>query len=194
MELTNRQKEVLLAINQLATRNGYAPTLREVMEYLEYNSISAVQRHTDALKKKGYLSSDRQLKVENYFKNKPNIPLVGMVTCGEPILAVENIEAYIPYDVPGDPKDYFFLRAIGDSMNLAGIDDGDLVLIKKQFDAQNGDKVVALIGDEATIKVFKKSKDHVILEPKSSNPANKPIYVLDDIQIQGKVVDKIRFN
>lgn len=191
MELTNRQKEVLLAINQLTTSNGYAPTLREVMEYLKYNSISAVQRHTDALKKKGYLSSGRQLKVENYFKNKPSIPLVGMVTCGEPILAVENIEAYIPYDVPGDPKDYFFLRAIGDSMSLAGIDDGNLVLIKKQLIAEDGDRVVALIGDEATIKIFKKGKGHIILEPKSKNPTHKPLYIFDDLQIQGKVVGKI---
>src|SRR3989339_1239068 len=193
MELTSKQKEVLSAINELTTKNGYSPALREIKEYLKYNSISAVQRHTDALKKKGFLSSDkhqqRNLKVRKYFQNKPSIPLVGMVACGEPILAIENIEAYIPYDVPGDPKDYFFLRAIGDSMNLADIDDGDLVLIKKQSTAEDGDMVVALMGDEATIKIFRQSDDHVILEPRSDNSAHKPFYIFEDLQIQGKVIE-----
>lgn len=196
MELTSKQKEVLSAINELTAKNGYSPALREIKEYLKYNSISAVQRHTDALKKKGFLSSDkyqqRNLKVKKLFQKKQNIPLVGMVTCGKPILAIENIEAYIPYEVKGDPKDYFFLRAIGDSMNQAGIDDGDLVLIKKQPDADMGDQVVALIGDEATIKVLKKGDDCIILEPKSTNPIHKPLYIFEDLQIQGKVVDKIK--
>ena len=196
MELTNRQKEVLSAINELTSKNGYSPTLREIKEYLKYNSISAVQRHTDALKKKGFLSSEkyqqRNLKVKKIFQKKHNIPLVGMVTCEKPMLAVENIEAYIPYEVKGDPKEYFFLRAIGDSMNKAGIDDGDLVLIKKQADADLGDKVVALIGDEATIKTLKKGDDCVILEPKSNNPMHKPLYIFEDLQIQGKVVGKIK--
>lgn len=196
MNLTNRQKEVLLAINELTAKNGYSPALREIQEYLKYNSISAVQRHTDALKKKGFLSSEkhqqRNLKVKKIFQKKHNIPLVGMVTCGKPMLAVENIEAYIPYEVKGDPKEYFFLRAIGDSMNKAGINDGDLVLIKKQPDADPGDKVVVLIGDEATIKTLKKGDDCVILEPKSTNPMHKPLYIFENLQIQGRVVGKIR--
>ena len=117
-----------------------------------------------------------------------------MVTCGKPILAVENIEAYIPYEVKGDPKKYFFLRAIGDSMNLSKtkINDGDLVLIKKQSSAESGDEIVALIGDEATIKVFRKGDDCIALEPKSNNPIHKPLYVFEDLQIQGKVVGKIK--
>ncbi len=196
MNLTNRQKEVLLAINELTAKNGYSPALREIQEYLKYNSISAVQRHTDALKKKGFLSSEkhqqRNLKVKKTLQKKHNIPLVGMVTCGKPMLAVENIEAYIPYEVKGDPKEYFFLRAIGDSMNKAGINDGDLVLIKKQPDADPGDKVVVLIGDEATIKTLKKGDDCVILEPKSTNPMHKPLYIFENLQIQGRVVGKIR--
>lgn len=195
MKLTNRQKEVLLAINELTAKNGYSPALREIKEYLNYNSISAVQRHTDALKNKGFLSSDkyqqRNLKVKKIFQKMYSIPLVGMVTCGKPILAVENIEAYIPYEVKGDPREYFFLRAVGDSMNKAGIDDGDLVLIKKQPDAEVGDKVVALIGDEATIKILKKGDDCVILEPRSTNPIHKPLYIFENLQIQGKVVGKI---
>src|SRR3989344_3364251 len=98
MKLTSKQKEVLSAINELRLKNGYSPALREIKEYLKYNSISAVQRHTDALKKKGYLSSEkhqqRNLQVKKLFQKKQNIPLVGMVPCGKPILAVENIEAY----------------------------------------------------------------------------------------------------
>lgn len=196
MELTNRQKEVLSAINELSVKNGYSPALREIQEYLKYNSISAVQRHTDALKKKGFLSSgkyqQRNLKIKKIFQKKHNIPLVGMVTCGKPMLAIENIEAYIPYEVKGDPREYFFLRAVGDSMNKAGIDDGDLVLIKKQADADIGDKVVALIGDEATIKILKKGDDCVILEPRSNNPIHKPIYIFENLQVQGKVISKIK--
>ena len=144
------------------------------------------------------MSKDKENNLENLKKDylkiqkKHNLPLVGMVTCGKPMLAVENIEAYIPYEVKGDPKEYFFLRVIGDSMNKAEIDDGDLVLIKKQTSADLGDKVVALIGDEATIKVFKKGSDCIILEPKSTNPIHKPLYIFEDLQIQGKVVGKIK--
>ena len=198
MKLTNRQKEVLSAINELTSKNGYSPALREIKEYLRYNSISAVQRHTDALKKKGFLTSDkyqqRSLKVRKIFQKKHNIPLVGTVACGEPILAIENIEAYIPYEIKGNPKEYFFLRAIGDSMNMSKtkIDDGDLVLIKKQPIADSGDEVVALIGDEATIKVFKQENGRISLEPKSTNPIHKPLYIFEDLQIQGRVVGKIK--
>jgi len=196
MKLTNRQKEVLSAINELTSKNGYSPALREIKEYLKYNSISAVQRHTDALKKKGFLSSNkyqqRNLKVKKIFQKKHNIPLVGMIACGKPILAIENIEAYIPYEIKGDPKEYFFLRAIGDSMDKAGIDDGDLVLIKKQSNADSGDQVAALIGDEATIKIFKQENGHISLEPKSTNPIHKPLYIFEDLQIQGKVIGKIK--
>lgn len=196
MNLTNKQKEVLSAINELTTKNGYSPALREIKEYLNYSNISSVQRHTEALKRKGFLSSNkhrqRDLRVKKIFQKKHNIPLVGMVTCGKPILAVENIEAYIPYEVKGDPKEYFFLRAIGDSMNKAGINDGDLILIKKQPNADIGDKVVALIGDEATIKVFKKGDDCIILESKSTNPIHKPLYIFENLQIQGRVVGKIK--
>ncbi len=196
MKLTSKQRDVLLAISDLTQKNGYSPALREIMEYLGYNSISSVQRHTDALKKKGALSShkyqQRNLKVKKYFQKMRNIPLVGSAPCGEPLLAVQNIEAYIPYSVKGDDKDYFFLRAVGDSMNKADINNGDLVLIKKQFNAESGDTVVALMGDEATIKIIKKNKNYIILEPRSTNPIHKPIYVFDQLQIQGKVVGKLK--
>jgi len=198
MELTNRQKEVFSAINELTLKMGVPPTLKEIKEFLNYKTTSSVQRHTEALKKKGYIVSDkfqsRSLRIKKNLQQKHNIPLVGVVACGKPILADENIEAYIPYEIKGDPKNYFFLRAIGDSMNMSKtkINDGDLVLVKKQQTAEIGDEIVALISDEATIKIFKKESDRIVLEPKSSNPIHKPLYVFEDLQIQGKVIDKIK--
>jgi len=196
MKLTEKQEKVLTAIQKLTLKSGYSPTLNEIKEFLQYNSTSAVQRHTEALKKKGYLSSNkyqsRGLRLTKSNCKKHNIPLVGEVACGQPFLAVENIEAYIPREIKGNPEDYFFLRAVGDSMNKANIDDGDLVLVKKQSSVSSGEKVVALIGDEATIKIFKKEENHIVLEPKSNNPKNKPIYIFEDIQIQGKVIDVIK--
>ena len=123
------------------------------------------------------------------------IPLVGQCACGTPILAQENIEAYIAYDaakLKGHYHDYFFLRAVGDSMNRANIDHGDYVLVRKTDRAEFGQRVVALIGDDATIKKLIKKDDHFVLQPESTNAANKPIYVLDDLMIQGVVVDVIK--
>lgn len=197
MEITKKQQEVLAEIKKFFSENGIMPTLRDIQESLGYSTTSSVQRHTEALKKKGYLSSEkhqsRGLRIKKVESKKYPIPLVGCVACGQPILAVENIEAYIPYEVKGDPKDYFFLHAMGDSMNQANIDDGDIVLIKKQQNAYNGEKVVALIGDEATIKIFKQEDDRIVLEPKSSNLIHKKMYIYDpeEFQIQGIVVGKI---
>lgn len=196
-KITKKQEEVLSTIKKL-TKNGVAPTLKEIQERLGYKTTSSVQRHTEALKKKGYIISDkyqkRTLEVREKGTDLSNIPLVGEIPCGSPILAVENIEAYIPHKVNGDPKEYFFLKAIGDSMDRAGINDGDLVLVKKQPIPNIGDRVVALVGDEATIKIFKQGDNCVILEPKSTNQEHKPLYIFEDLQIQGKVVDVIKIN
>lgn len=195
LELTKKQEEVLNAIKELYDENHIMPTLVELKDYLGYSAISSVQRHIISLKKKGFLASEKHKgrglkiieKVSKYFQ----IPLVGNVTCGLPMLAMENIEAYIPLKVDGNPKDYFCLRAVGDSMNKKGIEDGSIVLVKKQSVASNGDVVVALIGDDATIKTYKKDIDKVILEPESENPIHKPIYLFENFQIQGKVVKTI---
>jgi repressor LexA len=121
------------------------------------------------------------------------IPLVGSVACGAPLLAEENIEAHIPISTalakPGGR--YFILRAMGDSMNAAGIEDGSLVLVRQQPHAKNGDRVVALIDDEATVKEFRREKNLVVLQPKSRNRAHKPIVLTDDFIIQGVVVASI---
>ena len=197
--LTSKQKLVLAAIADLTRRNGSPPTLEELRIFLKYPRISSVQRHTDALKRKGYLDQSRSLSPP-VSDEKVQIPLVGNVACGAPLLATQNIEAYITYDkslLKSNPNDYFFLRAVGDSMNMADvqgkvIDDGDFVLAKKQNAANFGEKVVALLGDEATIKYLKRENGHIVLNPKSSNLANKPIYISDDLLIQGIVVDVIK--
>lgn len=197
--LTSKQKLALSAIRDLTYKKGIPPKLEELRVALDLSSISSVQRHTDALKEKGYLDNTRGLSIPDS-SEKVQIPLVGNVACGMPFLASENIEAYIPYDaskIRGTSQDYFFLRAIGDSMNKADIsgktiDNGDYVLIKKQPSANPGSRVVALIGDEATIKKMVPSEGCVRLEPESTNPNNKPILLLDDFSMQGVVIDVIK--
>lgn len=201
--LTEKQRIVLSTFKDLRLKLGKPPTLDEIRKALNYAGISSVQRHVDALKNKGYLSNEpyqaRSLEVSSS-NQSVNIPLVGNIAAGTPILAIENIEAYIPYESPKikvDLKDYFFLRAVGDSMNKADvngrtIENGDYVLVRKQNAANYGQIIVALIGDEATIKKLSKGNGHIALEPISSNPANKPIYVFDDFLIQGIVIDVVK--
>lgn len=197
--LTATQKKVLSTITDLAHKKGTTPSMEELRLALDLSSISSVQRHTDALKEKGYLNNARGISFPEP-ADKVQIPLVGNVACGAPLLATENIEAYIPYDssqISGSASDYFFLRAVGDSMNNANvdgktIDDGDFVLVKKQQTAEKGSRVVALIGDEATIKKFIPEGGHIRLQPESTNLQNKPILMFDDFTIQGVVEDVIK--
>ncbi len=197
--LTSKQKQVLSTIIDLTQKLGHEPTLEQVRSALGYTSTSSVQRHTDSLKESGYLSKSRGLSLPDTDQTV-QIPLVGNVACGVPLLAIENIEAYIPYDsanLRGSSDDYFFLRAVGDSMNATSvngktIDDGDYVLVKKQDYPDFGKRIVALIGENATIKRLKRGDGHVILEPESSNPANKPIYVFEEISVQGIAEDVIK--
>ncbi len=198
-KLTSKQKQVLSTIIDLTQKLGHEPTLEQVRSALDYTSTSSVQRHTDSLKELGSLSKSRGLSLPDTDKTV-QIPLVGNIACGAPLLAIENIEAYIPYDsagLRGNSDDYFFLRAVGDSMdatNVNGktIDDGDYVLVKKQDYPDFGKRVVALIGENATIKRLKRGDGHIILEPESNNPANKPIYVFEEISVQGVAEDVIK--
>jgi len=197
--LTSMQKKVLSSITDLTHKKGTPPSMEELRVALGLGSISSVQRHTDALKEKGYLENTRGLSFPESTE-KVLIPLVGNVACGMPLLAMENIEAYISYDasqIRGSSDNYFFLRAVGDSMNntnVSGksIDDGDFVLIRKQQTADPGARVVVLIGDEATIKKIVPEDSHVRLEPESTNPRNKPIILFEDFSIQGVVEDVIK--
>lgn len=198
-QLTSRQKQVLSTIKEILHKKGASPTYKDLMKMLGYDTASSLQRHTDALKDKGYLKNKRGILLSEP-ADTVQIPLVGNAPCGQPLLAVENIEAYIAYPksaIHGDFKDYFFLRGIGDSMNESdihgkNIESGDYVLVKKQSTADKGDRVVALIGDDATIKKYMPDNEGVKLIPESSNPANKTIIALDEILIQGKVVDVVK--
>lgn len=197
--LTSKQKTALSTITDLIHKKGTSPTLEDLRSALGLAQLSSVQRHTNALKEKGYLKNTRGISLPTQ-SSKVQIPLVGNVACGVPLLATENVEAYISYDaskIRGAAQDYFFLRAVGDSMNKANvsgktIDDGDYVLVKKQSVADSGDRVVALIGDEATIKKLVPVDGAVRLEPESNNPSNKPIYLFEDFLVQGIATDVIK--
>lgn len=198
-QLTPKQKKVLSTINDFFNKNAEHPTLEDLRVSLGLSQLSSVQRHTDALKEKGYLTNSRKLSLPTS-NSRAQIPLVGNVACGAPLLAVENIEAYISFNTAklrGQPDDYFFLRAVGDSMNKANIfgktiDDGDLVLIRKRQSADPGSCVVALISDEATIKKYFPEDGHIRLQPESTNSKNKPLLMFEDFSIQGIVEDVIK--
>jgi repressor LexA len=199
--LTKAQKRVIAAILDLSRKTGQSPTMEELRQALGLSSISSVQRHINALRKKGAVKSEKHQPRSLELSFKPdkivNIPLVGNVACGVPLLAAQNIEAYIPYrksDLKDNPKDYFFLKAIGDSMNASKpeINNGDYILVKKQNTAKSGDKVVVLIGDEATIKKLEANNNVIILKPESTNKQNKPIILFENPLIQGIVVNVIK--
>lgn len=201
MKKTNLSPKQLDAIRQIRNcmmHKGRLPSVRELMTALGYKSPRSAALIIDELVQKGILKkrSDGDLQLlkdpesNSAHAQTIDIPLIGLVTCGMPILAKENIEGYIPVSItlarPGSK--YFLLRASGDSMNKAGIDDGDLLLIRQQSTANNGDRIVALIDDEATVKEFHRSKDAIVLMPRSSNKKHKPIILTEDFQIQGIVM------
>ncbi len=196
-ELNNKELEALRQIRNFVMHQGRVPSVRELMKALGYRSPRSALIFIRKLVEKGFLEQKaegkfRLLKDISNSENVAqtvNIPLVGSVACGLPVFAEENIEAYVPVstDIAKKSYKYFFLRASGDSMNMAGINDGDLVLIRQQSTAENGDLVVALIDNEATIKQFFRSKDAVILKPKSSNPIHTPIVLSNNFLVQGVV-------
>jgi repressor LexA len=178
--LSERQEQILNYIKNEFVNKGYPPTIREICKGIGLNSPSTVHRHINNLVKKGYLRKDpakpRCIEIvginidTNSRKNVVDIPIVGKVTAGQPILAHENIET--TYPIPSFFIDhcskYFILKIKGESMINAGILDGDYVLVKQQNIANNGDIVVALIEDEATVKRFFKEKDFIRLQPENS--------------------------
>ncbi|MBM3254082.1 MAG: repressor LexA, partial [Candidatus Omnitrophica bacterium] len=160
--LSPKQKQALFLIKETIKKTGKPPTLGELRELLRLKYINSVTHLINKLEEKGYIrrkrGEPRGIELASQEKKVVGIPLIGAVACGKPLLAQENIEGYISVDknwLRGNPQDFFFLRAVGDSMNSAGIDDGDLTLIKIQSTANPNDQVVALIEDEATIKIYK---------------------------------------
>ncbi len=172
------------------------------MQYLGYKSPHSVVLLLDKLmaakvvvrdKKTGKLTLIHDPEHEKRHAKTVDIPLVGSVPCGTPLLAEENIEMTVPVStsLAKPPHRYFLLRAVGDSMNKKGILDGNLLLVKQQHTANNGDPVVALIDDEATVKEYHESPQTVVLKPCSTNPDHKPIVLNRDFEIQGIIVAAI---
>ncbi len=198
--LTTKQQRVLSIIKEYKNANDRMPTRQELADVLGYKSANSIQQYLNVLQEKGYLGLEKNKAGGISFEKQPvlaNIPLLGMVACGTPILAEENVEAYIQTDhetIRNRPKDFFYLTAHGDSMNAAGIDDGDLLLIENKPSANSGDIVLALLGYDATVKVYKSNNDFVALLPKSKNPVHQPIILRSDFVIQGIVRKVIKQN
>ncbi|MEG0978443.1 MAG: transcriptional repressor LexA [Oscillospiraceae bacterium] len=177
------------------SQDGIPPSVREIGAAVGLKSTSSVQVNLDTLEREGYIQRDpmlkRSIRILGQVDNYTSVPLVGTVTAGMPILAVEQIEGYIPYSgkVSRD-KPLFALRVRGESMINAGILSGDIVVAEKTPTAINGEMVVAMIEDEATVKTFYKENGHFRLQPE--NDAYEPI-ITPEVIILGKVVSVVRF-
>ena len=201
-ELTKRQEDTLNVIKKFIADHGYPPTVREIGKILNLSSPATIQVHLNCLADKGYISKGDnrnrtiELKVENEFIKKDdlavNIPLLGKVTAGNPIEAIENPDEFftLPTYLIPKGKDVFALNVSGESMINAGIHDGDIVIVEKQNNAHNGEIVVAMNDDnEVTLKTFYKEKDHIRLQPE--NDTMDPI-ILNNVNILGKAIGLYR--
>ncbi|MCF8011563.1 MAG: transcriptional repressor LexA [Clostridiales bacterium] len=198
--LTEREETILNVIKTSIQNNGYPPSVREIGEKVGLKSSSTVHSYLKRLEDKGKIRRDatkpRAIEVtknkyqDNLLPNHNWIPIVGDVAAGQPLLAVENTEGYfpLPYDFTGEGE-FFMLSIKGESMIEAGIFDGDWVVVRKQSSAENGDIVVALLEEEATVKRFFKESNHIKLQPE--NQFMSPI-ITRDAKILGKVTGLIR--
>lgn len=194
-ELSENQYRIL---EYLKERAGYGavPSVREICQAVGLSSTSSVQNNLNALEEKGYIERDpmlkRSIRIVGHAENIRHVPLLGTVTAGLPILAVEQVECYLPFSgdhISGD-KEMFALRVRGESMLNAGIFDGDILFAERTPSARNGDIVVALVGDEATVKTFYKENGHFRLQPE--NDCFEPI-IVDEVIILGKVIGLMRY-
>lgn len=195
-----KQQEILEFVNNYIKENGYPPAIREICKGVDLSSTSTVHAHLQNLIKKGLIKKEglksRSIKVVTNETDLPSqdeivqIPVIGQVAAGSPILATENLERFfpIPIEFVGNAKS-FMLRVKGESMIEAGILNGDYIIVKQQAVASNGEIVVALVEDEATVKTFYKEKDYIRLQPENSTM--EPI-LIKDVTILGKVVGVIR--
>jgi repressor LexA len=198
LNLTKRQQEIFDFIKRYSQRHGYPPTVRDIGKAIGLTSSSTVHAHLANLEKLGLLRRDptkpraMEILIDKAKKAvaPPGLPLVGRVAAGQPVLAEENIEEYVevPGIAGGDEGEYI-LRVAGDSMKNAGILEGDFVVVQSQETARNGQIVVALLGEEATVKRFFKESDHVRLQPE--NEALEPIRTRD-VRVLGRVVGVFR--
>lgn len=197
--LTSKQAQILDYIKKVLRDKGYPPSVREICAAVELSSTSTVHSHLNNLEKKGFIRRDptkpRTIEVlgeehDWLTDNASAVPIIGKVTAGEPILAIENIEEYFPLpNHMARNEDIFMLNVSGMSMINAGILDRDQIIVKQQESAQNGDIVVALLGDEVTVKRFFKEKDYIRLQPE--NDAMAPI-CSKNVKILGKVIGLFR--
>ena len=193
-KLGKTQKKVFDYIKESIDERGITPSVREICKAVGLKSTSTVQYHINALCEAGYLNrgdtnQKRSITISSMENRAHHIPLVGTVTAGQPILAVERIEDYIPVPINANGRELFALRVKGESMINAAICDGDLVVVEKTPVAENGEIVVALIDDEATVKRFYKENGHFRLQPENDN--YEPI-IVDELAVLGKVIALIR--
>ena len=199
-KISAKQKEILEYIKSQILERGFPPAVRDICEAVHLKSTSSVHSHLETLEKNGYIRRDptkpRAIEILddsfNFMRREMvNVPIIGRVAAGEPILAEQNVENYFPIPMeylPNSPV--FILKVKGESMINAGILDGDMVLVQQISTARNGEMVVALIEDGATVKTFYKEDGHIRLQPE--NDTMDPIIVAD-VQILGKVIGIFRF-
>ncbi len=198
-KITAKQQEILDFIKSEILQKGYPPAVRDICEAVHLKSTSSVHSHLESLEKNGYIRRDptkpRAIEImdDNFYmlrREVVNVPMVGTVAAGQPILAVENIDSYFPIPAEYLPKgEAFMLKVKGDSMVNAGIFDGDQIIVQKQSTAENGDMVVALVDDSATVKTFYKENGHFRLQPE--NDSMEPI-IVNEVSILGKVFGVFR--
>lgn len=199
--ITAKQSEILEYIKNQILNKGYPPSVRDICEAVNLKSTSSVHAHLESLEKNGYIRRDptkpRAIEIidDNFNlvrREVVNVPIVGEVAAGSPLLAVENITNYFPIPSEMMPnEDTFILIVKGDSMVNMGIYSGDQIIVKKQSTAKNGEVIVALVDDSATVKRFYKEDGHYRLQPE--NDFMEPI-IVDEVQILGKVIGLMRWN
>lgn len=198
--ITQKQSEILEYIKTQILERGFPPAVREICEAVHLKSTSSVHSHLETLEKNGYIRRDptkpRAIEIldESFNLSRremANVPIIGRVAAGEPLLAEQNIEDYFPIPVEKLPNNQtFLLKVKGDSMINAGIYDKDYLLVEQKSTAENGEIVVALVEDGATVKRFYKEDGHYRLQPE--NDALDPI-IVDEVSIVGKVIGLMRF-
>ena len=199
-KISAKQREILVVIKNEILNKGYPPTVRELCDACNLKSTSSVHSHLETLEKNGYIKRDpskpRAIEIcdDNFNlvrREVVNVPIVGKVAAGQPLLAVQNINNYFPIPAEFMPNVQSFMLVVkGESMINAGILDGDTILVKQQNTAKNGDMVVALVDDSATVKTYYKEDGHIRLQPE--NDTMDPI-IVPDCQIPGKVFGVFRF-
>lgn len=198
-KISPKQLEILEYIKSQILERGFPPAVRDICEAVHLKSTSSVHSHLETLEKNGYIRRDptkpRAIEILddsfNMRREMVNVPIIGRVAAGEPILAEQNIEDYFPIPVEFMPNNQaFILKVKGESMINAGILDGDMVIVEQRAIARNGEMVVALIEGGATVKTFYKEDGYIRLQPE--NDTMEPI-IVTDVQILGKVIGTFRF-